>query len=173
MIRALLMTFFLTVTGSAFAKAQAAEIQLGIVNVQEVLDTVDEGKKAKAKMENEMLKKKNELESRQKEFKKLDDDFEKQKLVLSPGAATDKKRELQDKKDELQKLYFASQAEMQKLESKLMAGILKKIKAVIEKVGKDRSLDLVIEKTEGGLFYYKDGLDITNLVIKEYDKAYK
>ncbi|HLG21105.1 MAG TPA: OmpH family outer membrane protein [Bdellovibrionota bacterium] len=151
----------------------AVEMKVGVVNIQDVLDAVEEGKKAKAKMEGEIAKKKKDLDDRQAEYKKLDEGLEKQKLLLSPSALSEKQKELEAKKMEIQKLYMSSQTEMQKLEGQLMADILKKIRSVVAKIAQQNSYDLVVEKSEGGLLYYKDGYDITKLVVDEYNKAYK
>ena len=153
--------------------ALAADMKVGVVNVQEVLDTIDEGKKAKSKMEAEIGKKKKDLEDRQAEYKRLDESLEKQKLLLSPSVLSEKQKELELKKGEIQKLYLASQADMQKLEGQLMADILKKIRSVVSKIAQQSSYDLVVEKSESGLLYYKDGFEITKLVVEEYNKAYK
>jgi len=149
------------------------DLKVGVVNVQEILDSVEEGKKARAQMEGEILKKKKDLEDRQKEYKKLDDAYEKQKLVLAPQALGEKQKELETKKAELQKLYLASQGDIQKLELQLSGDIIKRIRSVIAKIGQEGGYDLVLEKNEGGLFYYKDTYDITKKVIEEYNRSYK
>jgi outer membrane protein len=150
-----------------------ADARIGIVSVQDVLDTIDEGKAAKAQMEKELLAKKQDLEKKQKEYKAMEDSLEKQRLVLSASALSDKQKEMETKKNDLQKAYLNSQTEMQKLEAKLMADILKKIRAVITKIGQEGGYDVVVEKNEGGVFYSKDTLDLTKRVIEEYNKAYK
>lgn len=153
--------------------AKALEVKVGIVNVQEVLDTVEEGKKAKAQLEKAVLDRKKSLDDQQKEFKRLEEAYEKQKLVLSPAALEEKRKELETKKGELQRSYMTAQTDMQKKELDLTGDLLKKIRAVVEKVGREGSYTLILEKNEGGVVYNKENYDMTKQVIDEYNKAYK
>jgi outer membrane protein len=151
----------------------AKELKFGVVNIQDVLDSIEEGKKAKSEMEKTILNRKRELESKQKEYKKMEDEYEKQKLILSPDALEKKRKALEDKKAELQKYYLTAQQEMQKKELQLTGDILKRIKAVVEKIGKEGKYSFIWEKNEGGLVYYQGAHDVTKEVIKQYNKAYK
>jgi len=151
----------------------ATEMRLAVVNVQEVLDTIEEGKKAKGQMEKAVTDRKKELESRQKDFQKLQDDFDKQKLVLSPSALSEKQRDLENKRNDLQKFYITAQQDMQQKEMELTGGILKKIRAVVSKIGQEGGYTFIWEKAEGGVIYYKDAFDITKQVIDQYNKVYK
>ncbi len=162
----------LMLIGSPVRTARA-ENRYAIVNVQEVLETVDEGKKAKAQLEKAMLDRKKELDDKQKEYKKMEENFDKQKLILSPSALADKQKEMDNKKSDLQKYFMSAQQDMQKKEMELTGDILKKIRAVVVKIGADAKYDLIWEKNEGGVIYNKDTLDITAKVIDQYNKAYK
>lgn len=153
--------------------AQAAPMKIGVVNFQDVLDTIEEGKKAKNQMEKAVLKRKRELESKQKEYRKLEDSYDKQKLVLSKSALEQKRKELEIKRAELQRSVLNAQTEMQKKELELTGGIIKKIRAVVEKIGRKGGFDLVLEKNEAGVAFFKESYDITQRVIREYNRAYK
>ena len=53
----------------------AVEEKVGIVDIQKVLDSVSEGKRAKADLEKAFKKKKDELENKRKAYEKLDAQF--------------------------------------------------------------------------------------------------
>src|ERR1051326_3770858 len=80
-----------------------ADNKYGFVDVQKVLDTVEEGKQAKTDFKKKIDNKKADLDKKQAELKKLDESFEKQKMILSTSAVEEKKKELQGKMMELQK----------------------------------------------------------------------
>jgi outer membrane protein len=149
-----------------------AEEKLAVVDVQKVLDTVEEGKKARDQFKREMEAKKNELDKKQAEVKKLGDAYEKQKMILSPSALEEKRKDLETKQMDLQKSAFSANTEMAKREQELSQDVLKKIKQTIEKVGRDGGYSVVWEKAEGGVMYFKPGFDVTDQVISMYDKTY-
>jgi outer membrane protein len=153
--------------------ARAAEMKVGIVNVQDVLDTVEEGKKAKSLLEKAVADRKKSLDDQQKDYKRLEDAYEKQKLVLSPSALEEKRKELETKRGDLQRALMTAQSDMQKKEMELTGDILKKIRQVVEKIGRDGSYALILEKNEGGVIYNKDGFDVTKQVVDEFNKSFK
>jgi outer membrane protein len=164
-----LVTFSLALTSKGFA----AEEKFGVVNVQKVLDTVDEGKKAKSQFEQEVLSKKNEVEKKQTELKKMQENYEKQKSILSPSAQEEKRKEYESKAMEYQKYQMQTQTDLAKRERQLADDILNKIRGIVEKIGRDGGYQVIWEKNEGGLIYYKNAYDITSEVIAAYDKQAK
>ncbi|MFH1017455.1 MAG: OmpH family outer membrane protein [Pseudomonadota bacterium] len=152
--------------------ALCAQEKLAVVDVQRVLDTIEEGKKARDQFKREMDNKKTEVEKKQAELKKLSDSFDKQKMILSPSALEDKRKEMESKQMDYQRSAMTAQAEMAKREQDLVQPVLKKIKDVIEKVGRDGAYTMVLEKSESGVVYYKPVLDVTDQVITLYDKTY-
>lgn len=161
----------IVILGLAFiSKGAFADIKYGYVDVQKILDTVDEGKAAKTDFKKKIDNKKAELEKKQVELKKLNENFEKQKMILSASAVEEKRKELEAKNAELQKAMFTAQSEMSGFEQELSGPILKKIRLVIEKVGRDGGYDFVWEKNEGGIIYAKATYDLTDQVIAQYDK---
>lgn len=152
--------------------AYAAEVKVGVVDIQEVVDSIDDGKKAKAEFEKVLLDRKKDLETKEKDFKKQAEGLEKQKLVLSAPAFEEKRRDLEEKRNALLQEQMNAQMDMQKKELDLKGKLFSKVRAVVEKVGKDGQYTLVLEKAEGGVFYFASPLDLTKKVIEEYNKAY-
>lgn len=150
---------------------QAAEMKFGVVDIQRILDTVDEGKRAKVDFEKAMQTRKAELEKRKAEVDKLKQNFEKQKMILSAQALEEKQKDLAAKDEDLRQYFVTINTEMQKKESQLIGEIGKKIKDVVEKFGKEQGYSFIWEKQS--LFFFKDASEITPQVIETYNKTYK
>ena len=162
----------LLMAGTLNSQPSQATLKYGVVDVQEVLDQVEEGRKAIADFKKEFEVQKQKLEDQQKNYKKLEDDFEKQKLILAPAALDQRQKELEAKRGDLQRSMMDANTTMKKREMELSAGIIKKIRSVTEKIGQQKGYDIIYEKNEAGLLYYKDASDITKEVVAEYNKAY-
>jgi outer membrane protein len=167
-ISALVLAGWVVAIGASQARALE---KMAVVDIQRVLDTVEEGKKAKSDFEKAMKGKKDELQRKQTELQKLTEDFEKQKLVLSASALGEKEKALQAKQMEFQQTMMTAQKEMQEKEVTLTGQILKRIRGVVEKIGQEDAYDFVFEK--GQVVYVKNAFDLTDRVIKTYDKTYK
>lgn len=161
---------FLMIATFAFS-AYAADTKIAVFDAQEVLDSIDEGKKAVSSLEKEALDRKKQIETKGKELEKMNADLEAQKLVLSKDAFEKKQKDFQAKAIEFQKLQYEAQKDMQKREMSMTGEIFKKINAVIQKLGKDGNYDFILEKNQGAVTYFKSG-DITAQVIAEYNKTY-
>ena len=87
------------------SSASIGSSKIGYVDLNRALNEVNEGKRAKAKLEADGKAKKQKLEILQNDLKKLKDELEKKRLILSAQALKDKEMVFQQKFVELQKRY--------------------------------------------------------------------
>ncbi len=96
-------------------------------------------------------------------------EFEKQSSVLSAEAKKTKEVEIEKAVREYQRFVQDSQNEMKKKESDATVSILKELREVIDKIGREDGYSLILENVEGIILYSKKDLDITDRVIKNYN----
>ncbi len=154
-----------------FVTFARAEVKIGVFDAQQVLDSIEDGKKAVSSLEKEATERKKQIETKGKALEKAKADLDAQKLVLSKDAFEKKQQDLNNQYIEFQKLQYDAQKDMQKRELTMTGEIFKKINAVIQKMGKDGSYDFILEKNQGAVTYFKSG-DLTQQVIAEYNKVY-
>ena len=171
------LLFFLTsvLVGSSVTStaALAATPVLGYVHLQRAILEVEEGKRALAKLKKTVDTKQKSLLAKEKELKTLKEALDKQSVVKKDDAATrTKKAEFEEKLRELQQTFMQEQQDLQKLEAQTLSGITQKMRKVIEKIGKNEGYTLILEIQQNRLLFAKKHLDITNQVIRRYNKAY-
>lgn len=153
----------------AASLSRAADTKIGYVDMQKAIQSTSAGKKAKSELEGEFNKKKKELEKKEADLKKMGEDLERKKAVLSEEVLSKKQAEFQDEMMKYRDTVGKSQAEIQKKEHDLTGPILEKMKKVIEKVAKEKGYSLVLENNQMVLFANADA-DLTEEVIKAYEK---
>jgi outer membrane protein len=146
-----------------------AETKIGLVDMQKAIQSTAQGKKAKSELEGEFNKKKKELEKKEADLKKMGEDLERKKAVLSEEVLGKKQAEFQEEMMKYRDVVTKSQAEIQKKQNDLTAPILEKMKKVIEKVAKEKGMNLVLENSPMVLFSTGEA-DMTADVIKAYEK---
>ena len=146
-----------------------AEVKIGFVDMQKAIQSTAAGKKAKAELEGEFNKKKKELEKKEADLKKMGEDLERKKAVLSEEVLGKKQAEFQEEMLKDRDVVGKSQIEIQKKERDLTAPILDKMKKVIEKVAKDKGYSMILENSQMVLFATADS-DLTDDIIKAYEK---
>jgi outer membrane protein len=170
-MRLTLITLVVTVlTARSFA---SEGFHLGLVDLQKALQTVEAGKNAKKSLEKEVTTKRTELEKRQNELQKEAEGFEKKSALLNDAAKSKKQQELQKKFMELQKEAAESQMDLQKRERELTKPIIDELRGVIESIGKEKGLTLILEKNEGAVLFAQGGEDLTEQVVEKFNSTRK
>lgn len=146
-----------------------AEVKIAIVDMQKVVQSSSAGKKAKSTLEEEFNKKKKELEKKEAELKKMNDDIEKKKAVMSEDALQKRHQEFQGEMMKYRELVNKSQAEIQKRQNELAAPIMEKVSKVLDRMMKEKSYDLILENNPG-ILRAANAINISDEVLKEIEK---
>lgn len=150
--------------------AHAAEMKIGYVDMQKAIQSTAAGKKAKKELEDEFNKKKKELGKREADIKKMGEDFEKRSMAMNEDARMKKQGELQNEMRKYQEMAAKSQMEIQKRERDLTEPIVKRLRDIIESIAKKEEFTMILEKSENSVMWAKKDLDLTDRLIKEFDK---
>jgi len=151
--------------------AYAEDIKVGVVDLIKALNESESGKKAKTELEGLIKSKQATLDEKSKNIEKMKGELEKQASILSAEARKAKEDELERMIREYQRMVADSQGEVKKKENDYTAGIVKELRVIIEKIGKDEGYTVILEKAEGIVLFSKENLDITDTVIKKYNES--
>ena len=149
----------------------AAEFQAAYIDMQAAIQGTSAGKNAKKKLEKEFNKKKDELKKKEGELKKKADEFEKKRMVLSEKVRAEKQAGLQKEMMAFQQELQKSQMTIQKKERDMTGPILTRIQKVIGDIAKEKGYSMVFEKAEHSVMWADSALDITDTVVKRFEKS--
>jgi outer membrane protein len=156
----------MTVTmASAQIVGPGPQLKIGYINSAEILEKYSCAKDAEAKLKKELDKWGVEVQNREAELKSLQDQLEKQSMLLS----MEKKKELADS---LQKKYAAYQEYGQKKQNEAMTRRVELYKPVedsvnklIQKVGLDEKYDIIFYAINGRVVYALPKYDLTERIV--------
>jgi outer membrane protein len=154
----------------AAGSARAADLKIGFVDMQKAIQETAAGKKAKKELEDEFNKKKKDLDKREADLRKMKEDFDKRSMAMNEEARIKKQTELQSEFGKYQEMAGKSQMEIQKKERDLTAPIVTKLRGIIEDIAKKEDFTMILEKSEQSVMWAKKDIDLTERVIREYDK---
>ncbi|MBY0316888.1 MAG: OmpH family outer membrane protein [Bdellovibrionales bacterium] len=155
---------------TALATPAMAEFKAGFIDMQKAIQATSAGKKAKKELEGEFEKKKKELKKKEEDLKKKAEDFDKKKMVLSDKVREEKQIELQEEMMKFREELSKSQVMIQQKERDLTKPIVEKIQKVIADVSKEKGYSMVFEKAEQSVIWAQGELDITDEVVKKFEK---
>ena len=154
------------------AQAQAQNGgSVGFVDVRKAVFGSKEGRAAQQEFSRAEESKLEELRPLRDELGRLQEEFERQKFVLSEDALGARQLELMKKKRDLERDIREAEEDLQLEQIKLLQPIQKKLKEAVERVGKERDFSVIFDKSTAGILYHESGLDITDVVVKELNKA--
>lgn len=165
--------FFVLVSAMLLtASVASAEFKAGFVDVQKAIEATNLGKKAKEEMRKEAEKRNKELEKKKGDIDKMREDIEKKRSVLAEEAFAKRAQELQEEMQRFNQSAAKAQADLQKKEGELLEPIVKKIRTVIEKIAKEKNLNMVIQSNPNAqiVLYATPDVDLTEEVVKTLDK---
>ncbi len=156
-----------------FTQTGAAELKIGYVNLQKALNECEAGIKAKQELKEEARKLEKKLTKKQEELKKLREEIEKKHAVWNEETRKAKERDYQIKSQQLQEEFVRLSEELNRKRSQKEEKIIKELRAIIDRVAKERGYTYVLEASTGLILYGPEKDDITDLVIKLYNEKLK
>jgi outer membrane protein len=175
----LVLALGLVLGGVAAARAQAPLTpggttsglqRIAFIDVQRVLARSASGLAAREQLEREKAAMQKEMDARRIELEKLREEIEKKGALLTPEARREKQEQFERKRRDAARLADDFQKELERKEAQLLQKVLQEVSGIIEKLGKDRGYYLIVEKRGGGVIYASAEADLTDEVIRAYDK---
>lgn len=164
------MKIFYVVLLAACSLPAWAQNKFGVVDMQQVILSVEEGKQARAALEKEIKTKEAELLKQKEELDKLNKDWKDQAALLSEDARLKKQQEFQEKFLALRNAEMEFQANIKRKEQKATQQIAVKVASVVDTLARTKKLTGVFETNSAGLLYLDQPVDLTQEVIAEYSK---
>lgn len=150
------------------AQAFAAEIKIGVVDFQRVLRESKGGKAAKAEIENKGKSVESSLVNKGKSLEAEKKKLESEAMVMNADARENKAREFKIKVMDFQALQKKSAEDFKEYEVGVIRKVQKDVFGLVETIGKRDNYTLILEKSAA--LYNPGGIDITDQLIKMYDK---
>ena len=160
--------FLVLMAGISFAQSGT---KIGYIDLQKVIRDSKAGKTAKAAFEREFQQKKQIIDNKANILAQEKQDFIGQSPLMDDDARKRKAEEIQQNEKELTRLRDDFRDELQKKDFELTQKILKELEGVIKEIGTREGYSLIVEKTESGIIYGGDDVNITQKVITAYDKT--
>ena len=149
--------------------ATAADLKLGVMNVQKIIIGCKAGKAAKERFEVKMKDLQSSFTDEEADLKNLQAEIEKKSSAWSEEKKAEKVREFQKSGRELQAKTKDARFEMQQLQDKELEPILKSLEQVVETYGKDQGYTMILDSKNGVIFFDKT-IDVSDNIMKLLDK---
>ncbi|MBW2595248.1 MAG: OmpH family outer membrane protein [Deltaproteobacteria bacterium] len=155
-------------TGVCFAEAG----KTGFINMKEILLNSDAGKAATLDLKKFVEERRTQIQERENVLKKLKDDLEKQRPVLTESAYKEKELSYQKEYRDYKRFIEDANEEMRLMDQELSRKLIPEVLKVINTIGEREGYASIMDIGSGGLVFHSKANDITKKVIEAYNKAY-
>ena len=152
------------------AEALAQRAKIGYINITQVFESTNEGKSILRRLKNEHLKKQKELDKRMKTFEAKAKQFQAQASMLKDDVRQGRLQSLAKEERELQQLFMQYQTAINKKKGEALGKFEEKVMGVVQAVAQREGLDYILRQEV--LLHGPTKMNLTNQVIREYDKRY-
>lgn len=148
--------------------AQAADIKVAVVNVQQVLQQSPKVADLSKKLENDFKARQNKINDEQKNLQAQLDKLKKESPTMSQKDRDAMQKKIAADRSDLVKQVVAYQQDLQKEQNKIMQNILSDLNGIVAKIAKSQGYGLVLDAQ--AVIYAVDGNDITKDVAKQFNQ---
>ena len=145
----------------------AQNIKIGYVNAVKVIEKAPQGEAALKKLESEFAPRDKRLVSMQKEIKQLEDDLEKDGLIMTDADRREKERGILIMKRNLRRATQEFREDYNLRRNEELAVLQKIVKKAIVEIAKQEKYDLIVHE---GTIYASSTIDITDKVLEKLSK---
>jgi outer membrane protein len=140
----------------------SAEVKIGFVNSQRVLNDAPQAARAKKKIEKEFEKRDQELQKLAKQLQTLQESVEKNSLTMPESEKRSKEREFGELNRDFQRKQREFKEDLNLRQNEEMAAIYERVNKAIKGIAEAEKYDLILQEA----VYANPRLDLTDKIIK-------
>ncbi len=152
------------------AGAEDDPIKIGVVDVEQALNSTEEGKAAREELARKRREADAEVQPLVDRFQALQEELKGKKYVLSDESLFDKQVELAELQNRIQNKIKELEGQLKIDQGRLEAPLRSKLLGIVEDIGKERGFTLIMARDTPGVMYTREAIDITDEVVKRFDK---
>ena len=152
----------------AVAPAFGAELKLGYVNAQRLLEESPQAVEVSKKLKDEFAGKEGELLSGQKKLKQMEDQLARDGAVISESERRRMERDMDTLKRDLRRAAGEFREDLNLRRNEEIGKLLEMVQQAIEGMGKSQGYDLIVYE---GVAYASPAIDLTDKVLEKLRSA--
>ncbi len=169
----LIFTFVVVLSIVLSGSYALAGDRTGFIDLRKIMIQSKAGKTASLEFKKAVEKDKAVIQGKEAELKKLKEELEMQRMTLTPDAVNEKELDYQRKFRDYQRMVKDSNEELKLKDQELSKQLIPEILKVVNDIGEKEGYTMILDVNTQGLAFHSKENDITDKVIKKFDKSYE
>ncbi|SDP53425.1 OmpH family outer membrane protein [Desulforhopalus singaporensis] len=150
----------------------AADVKIGVMDLQKILFDSNAGKAAKVRFEKKMKEFEVKFKTEEDGLKNLQNEIMKKSTAWTEEKKAEKVRDLQKRGRELQEKKEDARYEMKSMQDKELQPILKSLEKIVDTYGEEKGYTVILDRRVG-VIYASKAVDVSGDLTKELNKVLK
>ena len=168
--RALVLLAAAAILAWGTAATDASPVKIGVVDFDQAINSTDEGKAAREEFARKQREAETKIQPLLDRYKALEEEVKAKKFVLSNEALFQKQMDLVEMRNEIEAKGKELEGQMKIDQRRLEAPLTAKLLGIIGELGKSQNFTMIIRRGTPGVLYTREALDVTDLVIAQFNK---
>jgi outer membrane protein len=144
----------------------ASAVEIGTVRAQEVVQQSPQYEQAEQRMRSDFEERASTLQAEARQLQSEIETFQKEADLMAADAREQKEQELTTRQRDFQLKQQQFREDVSNRERELFEGLMGEVRGIIEKVARDKGLDLIVSDP----VYAKPSMDLTDEVLRRLSK---
>lgn len=156
--------------------ANAADVKLGFIDSQAVLNANQEYQDAVRQYELQMSTWRDEAQTREQEIMEMRDQIDKQSMMWSEDRKGEMQKKLRQRQEDYQRFVediFGDQGRGVQMQVELAQPIFDKINTILREMAEEGDYTMIFDTVAGSVLYADPGLDLTDDLIDRLNEKYE
>ena len=145
-------------------------VKIGFVDIEQVLAVTDSGKAAREELERKSREAQGRLGPLVEQLQALQKEYEAKKFVMSEEAGRAMELDMVELKNRYETEGKREENQLKIDQQRLLGPLFEKLETVLTEVGRDNNFSVILRTDAPSLVYKREALDVTDLVIKTYNR---
>jgi len=157
----------LLVVGTA---AQDEPIKIGVVDLDQAISSTEDGKAAREEMARKQREAEAQVAPLYERYQSLDADLKAKKFVLSDESLFQKQLDMAEVRNQIENKVKEIEGQLKVDKARIQEPLINKLRQIINDTGREQGFTMILQRGAAGLIYTREALDITDLIIAQYNK---
>lgn len=144
-------------------------IKMGVVDLEQALSSTEEGKAAREEMGRKQREAESTVQPLVDRFNGMKEEIKSKKFVLSDESLFQKQLDLAELQNQIQTKLKELEGGLKVHEERLYGPLRAKMVEIVTQIGKDQGFTVILARGSPGLLYAREAIDITDLVIQNFN----
>jgi len=151
--------------------AEDKGVKIGVVDLDQAVVSTEDGKAARDELERKKRAAEGELQPMMERYQEITTEYQNKRVVLAQEKLREMELDIAELQSRIELKQTAVQNRLRVDFERLIGPLRERLLTAVNDVGRDQGFSIIMMRNTPGIMYTREALDITDLIIKNFNEA--